>query len=139
MKRFLTALTVSAAVIAAAPVLADEAAAPDAAVQRENATTLQTANAMINYGRSKSDALAMIAAVQMMIGVTEGTTIEQGGQALDLAAILEEAKEMGKDDPLIVAKADALMDDAEAKTRGACYWQYYCDWYGYCEYWWVCY
>jgi len=138
MKRLLTAMAVSAAVIAAAPVLADEAAAPSGAIQHENATTLQTANAMINYGRSKGDALAMIAAVQMMISVTEGTTIEQGGQALDLAAILEEAKEMGKDDPLIVAKADALMDEAETKTRGACYWQYYCDWYGYCEYWWVC-
>jgi len=139
MKRILTALAISTAALTAVPALADDAATPPAAVQHENATTLKTANAMISYGRSKGDALAMIAGVQMMLGVTEGTTIEQDGAALDLAAVLEEAKELGKDDPLIVAKADALMDEAETKTRGACYWQYYCDWYGYCEYWWVCY
>lgn len=140
MKRFLAALTVSTALLAA-PAFAQEApgAPPQGAAQAEQASTLQTATAMINYGRSKGDALAMIAGVQMMLSVAEGTTIEAQGQPLDLSAVLNEAKELGKDDPLVVAKADALMDAAETKTRGACYWEYWCDWYGYCEYWYVCY
>lgn len=139
MKRFLTAVTVSAALLTAGGAFAEEAAAPDAKAQAEASSTLVTANAMINYGRSKGDALAMIAGVQMMLAVAEGTTIESGGAPMDLTAVLNEAKEMGKDDPLIVAKADALMDAAETKTRGACYWEYWCDWYGYCEYWYICY
>ena len=139
MKRFLTAFAVSAAVLAAAPVMAEEAAAPKGAIEKEQATTLQTANAMISYGRSKGDALAMIAGVQMMLAVADGTTIESGGKPVDLTAVLDEAAALGKDDPLVVAKVEALKDEAETKTRGACYWEYYCDWYGYCEYWYVCY
>ncbi len=138
MKRFLTAFAVSAAVLAAAPVMAEEAA-PKGAIEKEQATTLQTANAMINYGRSKGDALAMIAGVQMMLAVADGTTIESGGKPVDLTAVLDEAAALGKDDPLVVAKVEALKDEAETKTRGACYWEYYCDWYGYCEYWYICY
>ncbi len=139
MKRFLTAFAVSAAVLTAAPVMAEEAAAPKGALEKEQATTLQTANAMINYGRSKGDALAMIAGVQMMLAVADGTTIETGGKPVDLTAVLDEAAALAKDDPLITAKVDALKDEAETKTRGACYWEYYCDWYGYCEYWYICY
>lgn len=139
MKRFLTAFAVSAAMLTAAPVLAEEAAAPKAAVEKEQSTTLQTANAMINYGRSKGDALAMIAGVQMMLAVADGTTIESGGKPVDLAAVLDEAAALAKDDPLITAKVEALKDEAETKTRGGCYWEYYCDWYGYCEYWYICY
>ncbi len=139
MKRFLTALAVSATLLTAGSAFAQDATAPDDRAQAEASSTLTTANAMINYGRSKGDALAMIAGVQMMLAVADGTTIEAGGSPLDLAAVLTEAKELGKDDPLIVAKADALMDEAETKTRGACYWEYWCDWYGYCEYWYICY
>ena len=139
MKRFLTAFAVSAAVLAAAPAMAQEAAAPKGAAEKEQATTLQTANAMINYGRSKGDALAMIAGVQMMLAVADGTTIETGGKPVDLTAVLDEAAALAKDDPLITAKVDALKDEAETKSRGACYWEYYCDWYGYCEYWYICY
>lgn len=140
MKRFLTALTLSAAVLAS-PVLAQEAAKPAAnpAAQAEAQSTLQTANAMINYGRSKKDALAMIAGVQMMVSVAQGTTIEAGGQPMDLGKVLDEAVALAGDDQLVVAKAEALRDEAETKTRGACYWEYWCDWYGYCEYWYVCY
>lgn len=139
MKRFLTAFAVTAAMLTAAPVLAEEAAAPKGAMEKEQATTLQTANAMINYGRSKGDALAMIAGVQMMLAVADGTTIEAGGKPVDLAAVLDEAAALAKDDPLVTAKVEALKDEAETKTRGACYWEYYCDWYGYCEYWYICY
>ncbi len=140
MKRFLTALTLSAAVLAS-PVLAQEAAKPAAnpAAQAEAQSTLQTANAMINYGRSKKDALAMIAGVQMMVSVAQGTTIEAGGQPMDLGKVLDEAVALAGDDQLVIAKAEALRDEAETKTRGACYWEYWCDWYGYCEYWYVCY
>ena len=137
MKRFLTALALSAAVFTAAPVLAQYA--PNPVAQAEAKSTLTTANAMINYGRSHKDALAMIAGVQMMVAVAEGTTIESGGTAMDLGAVLDEAVAMAGDDALVVAKAEALRDDAEAKSRGACYWEYWCDWYGYCEYWYICY
>lgn len=81
----------------------------------------------------------MIAGVQMMVAVAEGTTIESAGTPLDLGAVLDEAVAMAGDDELIKARAEALRDDAETKTRGACYWEYWCDWYGYCEYWYVCY
>ena len=139
MKRIFAALALSAAVMTAAPVLAQEAKAPDAVTQAEAKSTLTTANAMINYGRAHKDSLAMIAGVQMMVAVAEGTRIETGGAPLDLAAVLDEAVALSPDDELIKAKADALRDDAETKSRGACYWEYWCDWYGYCEYWYICY
>lgn len=137
MKRFLTALTLSVAVLSAPAVMAQTA--PDPTAQAEAKATLQTASAVINYGRSKGDALAMVTGVEMMLGAAEGTTIETKGEVLDVSAILDEAAEIGKDDALIVAKVEELRDAAETKTRGACYWEYWCDWYGYCEYWYVCY
>ena len=139
MKRFFAALALGAAVLTTTPVLAQDAKAPDAKAQAEAKSTLTTANAMINYGRAHKDALAMIAGVQMMVAVAEGTTIEAGGTPMDLGAILDEAVALAGDDELIKAKAEALRDDAETKSRGACYWEYWCDWYGYCEYWYVCY
>ncbi|MEZ5796317.1 MAG: hypothetical protein R3D63_01715 [Paracoccaceae bacterium] len=139
MKRFLTALGLSAALMSAAPVFAQDAKPADPVAQAEAKSTLTTDNAMINYGRAHSDALAMIAGVQMMFAVAEGTTIEAKGQPMDLGAILDEAIALAPEDELIKAKAEALRDDAEAKSRGACYWEYWCDWYGYCEYWYVCY
>lgn len=139
MKRILTALALGAALMTSAPTFAQEAKAPDAKAQAEAKSTLTTANAMINYGRAHKDALAMIAGVQMMVAVAEGTTIETGGTPMDLGAILDEAVALAGDDELIKAKAEALRDDAETKSRGACYWEYWCDWYGYCEYWYVCY
>lgn len=143
MKRFLAALSLTAAMLTAAPVLAQETAAPadapNAAQQAEMSSTLQTANAMINYGRAKKDALAMIAGVQMMVAVAEGTTIEAKGAPMDLGAVLDEAVALAPEDALIKAKADDLRDAATEKTRGMCYWEYWCDWYGYCEYWYVCY
>lgn len=146
MKRFLTALALTAAVFTSGSgVIAQEAAAPEApaglkpAEQAEKNATLQTANAMINYGRSKGDALAMIAGVQMMLDVAEGTTIESGGQPVDLGKVLDEAVAAAGDDQLVVAKAEALRDAAETQNRAMCYWEYWCDWYGYCEYWYVCY
>jgi len=138
MKRFLTAVTLSVAVLSAPAVMA-ETKAPNAAEQAEARATLQTANAVINYGRAKGDALAMMTGVEMMLSAAEGTTIEEKGQTLDLGKILDEAAALGKDDPMIVAKVEELRDAAETKTRGACYWEYWCDWYGYCEYWYVCY
>ena len=140
MKRFLTAFALSAAVLATAPAaMAEDAKAPSAEAQAEAKSTLQTATAMINYGRSKKDALAMIAGVQMMVSVAEGTTIESAGQPMDLGKVLDEAVALAGDDQLVVAEAEALRDAAETKTRGACYWEYWCDWYGYCEYWYICY
>lgn len=139
MKRFFAALALGAAVLTTTPVLAEDAKAPDAKAQAEAKSTLTTANAMINYGRAHKDALAMIAGVQMMVAVAEGTTIEAGGTPIDLGKILDEAVALAGDDELIKAKAEALRDDAETKSRGACYWEYWCDWYGYCEYWYVCY
>lgn len=139
MKRFLSAIAISAAVMTAGSAFAQDTAAPTPKEQAEASSTLTTANAMISYGRSKGDALAIIAGVQMMLAVADGTTIEANGSPLDLAAVLNEAKEIGKDDPLVIAKADELMDAAETKTRGVCYWEYWCDWYGYCEYWYICY
>jgi opacity protein-like surface antigen len=138
MKRFLTAVALSAAMFSAPAVMA-ETVAPNAAEQAEARATLQTATAVINYGRSKGDALAMVTGVEMMLGAAEGTTIESDGKVMDLTAVLDEAAELGKDDPLVVAKIDELRDAAETKTRGGCYWEYWCDWYGYCEYWYICY
>ncbi len=138
MKRILSALAISAAMLVGAPAFAEDAAA-NPVVQAEAKSTLTTANAMINYGRAHKDALAMIAGVQMMVSVAEGTTIESAGKPMDLSAVLDEAVALAGDDALIKAKADSLRDEAETKSRGACYWEYWCDWYGYCEYWYVCY
>lgn len=143
MKPILTALAIAAAVVTSgAPLMAETTAAAPAmkpAEQAEKGSTLQTANAMINYGRAKGDALAMIAGVQMMLDVSSGTTIETGGAPVDLGKVLDEAVALAKDDALIVAKAESLRDAAETQNRAMCYWEYYCDWYGYCEYWYVCY
>jgi opacity protein-like surface antigen len=138
MKRFLAALAFAAA-FASAPALAQQATPPGGPAQAEASATLTTANAMVNYGRSKGDALAMIAGVKMMLAVAEGTTIEAAGAPLDLAAVLDEAVALAGGDALVTAEADKLRDAAETKTRGACYWEYWCDWYGYCEYWYICY
>jgi len=116
-----------------------ETTAPNAAAQAEARATLQTASAVIKYGEAKGDALAMVTGVEMMLGAADGTTIESGGEVMDLSAVLDKAAEIGKDDPLVVAKVEELRDAAETKTRGACYWEYWCDWYGYCEYWYICY
>jgi len=128
MKRILSALAISAAMLVGAPAFAEDAAA-NPVVQAEAKSTLTTANAMINYGRAHKDALAMIA----------GVPIESAGKPMDLSAVLDEAVALAGDDALIKAKADSLRDEAETKSRGACYWEYWCDWYGYCEYWYVCY
>ena len=138
MKRLIAAVAFSTALLGAVPSFA-ETAAPDPVTTAETKSTLSVANAMINYGRSNKDALAMLAGVQMMVTAAEGTTIESGGKPMDLAAVLDEAVALAPDDALIAARADTLRDAAETKTRGACYWEYWCDWYGYCEYWYVCY
>ena len=138
MKRLLAVITVATTLLGAIPVFA-EGAAPSPVATAEAKSTLSIANAMINYGRSKADPLAIIAGVQMMISAAEGTTIETAGTPVDLGAILDEAVAMAPDDALITARADTLRDAAETKTRGVCYWEYWCDYYGYCEYWYVCY
>jgi hypothetical protein len=102
-----------------APALAEDAAAPNPVETAEAKSTLTIANAMINYGRANQDALAMISGVQMMITASEGTTIEAGGKPMDLGAILDEAVAMAPDDELIVARADALRDEAETKSPAA--------------------
>ncbi|WP_135448943.1 hypothetical protein [Tabrizicola caldifontis] len=56
--------------------------------------------------------------MQMMVKAAEGTTIESGGKQMDLGAVLAEAMAMAPDDPLIVARADALRGEAEARSRG---------------------
>jgi hypothetical protein len=139
MKRLLTAFALVATVAGALPVAAQDAAAPNPVEQAEAKSTLTIANALVTYGRANQDPLALISGVQMMISAAEGTTIEAGGAPMDLGAVLDEAVAMAPDDQLIVARADALRDEAETRTRGACYWEYWCDYYGYCEYWYVCY
>lgn len=137
MKRLLAALAFAATLLGVAPGFAQTA--PDPVATAETKSTLSVANAMINYGRSNKDALAMLAGVQMMVTAAEGTSIESGGKPMDLGAILDEAVALAPEDALIAARADELRDAADTKTRGACYWEYWCDWYGYCEYWYVCY
>jgi hypothetical protein len=139
MKRLLTALALAATVLGAVPVAAQDAAASNPVEQAEAKSTLTIANALVSYGRANKDPLALISGVQMMISAAKGTTIEAGGTPIDLGAVLDEAVAMAPEDQLIVARADALRDEAETRTRGACYWEYWCDWYGYCEYWYVCY
>lgn len=139
MKRLLATIALSAAALTAAPALAQEAPAQSPVATAEAKSTLTTASAMINYGRAHKDALAMIAGVQMMVSVAEGTTIESAGAPMDLGAILDEAVALAPEDELIKSRAETLRDAAETKSRGACYWEYWCDWYGYCEYWYVCY
>lgn len=137
MKRFFAAVAFAATLAGVAPGFAQEAANPVATAEAKS--TLSIANAMINYGRSNKDALAMLAGVQMMVTAAEGTTIEAAGKPMDLGAVLDEAVALAPEDALIAARADDLRDAAETKTRGACYWEYWCDYYGYCEYWYVCY
>jgi hypothetical protein len=121
------------------PVAAQDAAAPNPVETAEAKSTLTIANALVNYGRANQDALALISGVQLMIDATDGTTIEASGTPVDLGAILDEAVAMAPDDQLIVARAETLRDDAETRTRGACYWEYWCDYYGYCWYEYYCY
>jgi hypothetical protein len=139
MRRLLTAFAFAAAVLGAAPVAAQETPAPNPVELAETKSTLTMANAMITYGRANQDPLALISAVQMMVRATEGTTIESGGQPVDLGAILDEAIALAPDDQLIAARADALRDEAETRTRAICYWETWCDWYGYCETYYTCY
>lgn len=139
MKRLLTVVALAATLVGAAPVLAQETPAPNPVETAEAKSTLTIANALLSYGRANQDALALLSAVQMMVKAADGTTIESGGKPMDLGAILDEAVALAPDDPLVVARADALRDEAETRTRGVCYWEYWCDYYGYCEYWYVCY
>ena len=139
MKRLLAGLAVATAMLVAAPTIAQEAPATNPIETAEAKSTLTIANAALAYGRANSDPLAMLTAVQMMINALDGTTLEQNGQPVDLGAILDEAVALAPDDQLIVARAETLRDEAETRTRGACYWEVWCDYYGYCEYWEVCY
>lgn len=139
MKRLIAALAFAATLLGLGPAIAQDAAAPNPVEIAAAKSTLATANAVINYGRSNGDALAMIAGVQMMVTAAEGTTIETGGTPIDLGAILDEAVALAPDDALITARAEELRDAAETRTRGVCYWELWCDYYGYCEYWYVCY
>jgi len=137
MKRLIAALALTTTLLGVVPAAAQDAQNPVATAEAKS--TLSVANAMVTYGRANADPLAMIAGVQMMVAAAEGTTIESAGTPIDLGAILDEAVALAPDDALIVARADTLRDAAETKTRGACYWEYWCDYYGYCEYWYVCY
>lgn len=139
MKHFLAIFALVAGLAGVTPALAQDAAAPNPLETAEAKSTLTIANAAIAYGRANSDPLAMLAGVQMMVSAAAGTTIESAGRPLDLGAILDEAVAMAPEDELILARADALRDEAETRTRGVCYWEYWCDYYGYCEYWYVCY
>ncbi len=138
MKKLLASVALTAALLGGIPASAQEAAQNPVATA-EAKSSLNIATAMIAYGRAHKDALAMISGVQILVSAAEGTTIESGGKPMDLGAILDEAVAMAPDDQLIVARADVLRDEAETKTRGACYWEYWCDYYGYCEYWYICY
>lgn len=139
MRRLLATIALAAAVLGTAPAIAQETPAPNPVETAEAKSTLTIANALVTYGRANQDPLALLSGVHMMVKAAEGTTIESGGTPLDLGAILDEAIALAPDDQLIVARAEALRDEAETRTRGVCYWEYWCDWYGYCEYWYVCY
>ncbi|AZL60252.1 hypothetical protein EI545_16335 [Tabrizicola piscis] len=139
MKRLLAAFAFAISLVGVAPLAAQDAAAPNPLETAEAKSTLTIANALITYGRANQDPLALLSGVQMMVKAAAGTTIESAGKPMDLGAVLDEAVAMAPDDALIVARADVLRDEAETKTRGVCYWEYWCDYYGYCEYWYVCY
>lgn len=140
MKRILAAFVLVFAMFGTAPAIAQDAATGKSPVETAEAkSTLTIANALLSYGRANQDPLALLSAVQMMVKAADGTTIESGGKPMDLGAVLDEAVAMAPDDALILARADTLRDEAETRTRGICYWEYWCDWYGYCEYWYVCY
>jgi hypothetical protein len=139
MKRFLAALALVLTTLGTAPVLAQDAPGKSPVETAEAKSTLTIANALLSYGRANQDPLALLSAVQMMVKAADGTTIESGGKPMDLGAVLDEAVAMAPDDALILARADTLRDEAETRTRGVCYWEYWCDWYGYCEYWYICY
>ncbi len=139
MKRLLAAFAFAISLVGVAPLAAQDAAAPNPLETAEAKSTLTIANALIAYGRANQDPLALLSGVQMMVKAAAGTTIESAGKPMDLGAVLDEAVAMAPDDALIVARADVLRDEAETKSRGVCYWEYWCDYYGYCEYWYVCY
>lgn len=138
MKRLLAALVLATSLSGVAPVFA-ETTAPNPLETAEAKSTLTIATALITYGRANQDALALLSGVQMMVSASNGTSIESAGAPLNLGAILDEAVAMAPEDALILARADVLREEAETVTRGACYWEYWCDYYGYCEYWYVCY
>ena len=139
MKHLLAAFVLATGLSGIAPAFAEEATPPNPVETAEAKSTPTIANALITYGRANQDALAMVSGVQMMITASNGTSIETAGKPMDLGAILDEAIAMAPDDALIVARADALRDEAETVVRDVCYWEYWCDYYGYCEYWYVCY
>ncbi len=139
MKRILAVLALMFTAFATVPAIAQEAPAKSPVETAEAKSTLTIANALLSYGRANQDPLALLSAVQMMVKAADGTTIESAGKPIDLGAVLDEAIAMAPDDALILARADTLRDEAETRTRGICYWEYWCDWYGYCEYWYICY
>jgi hypothetical protein len=139
MKHLLAALALATGLSAVAPAFAEEPVQPNPVETAEAKSTLTIANALITYGRANQDALAMVSGVQMMISAAKGTSIESAGKPMDLGAILDEAVAMAPEDPLILARADTLRDEAETVVRDVCYWEYWCDYYGYCDYWYVCY
>lgn len=139
MKHLLAAFVLATGLSGFAPAFAEDAAQPNPVETAEAKSTLTVANALISYGRANQDALALLSGVQMMISAANGTSIETAGKPIDLGAILDEAVAMAPEDELILARADALRDEAETIVRDVCYWEYWCDYYGYCEYWYVCY
>jgi hypothetical protein len=126
----LSALALVGALAFAAPAIAEEAASPtDLTDQR---ITLETATNLVNYGRAKSDALAIMTGVKMMAGIPARV------EGMDLEALLGEAEAMAGGNEALMSIAAEVRDELAEGDRGLCYWEYYCYWNGYCEYLWWC-
>ncbi|MFN6924469.1 MAG: hypothetical protein ACK4P8_02365 [Tabrizicola sp.] len=117
-KSILAVLALGFATLGAAPTIAQDSPGKSPVKTAEAKCTLTIATALLSGGRANRDPLALLSAVQMMVKAAEGTTIEFGGKSMDLGVVLDEAVAMAPGDPLIVARADALHDEAETRPRG---------------------
>ena len=127
--RMSTLALVGALAVAPAAIAAETASPTDLTDQR---ITLETATNLINYGRAKSDPLAMMTGVKMMAEVSARV------EGMDLEAVLAEAEGLAGDNAALMSIAAEVRDDLAEGDRGMCYWEYYCYWNGYCEYLWWC-
>lgn len=140
MKLHYAAFVLAASLALGGAAMAQDKAAEQAKPeeQAEQRITLETATSLINYGKAKSDPLALLAGARMMASVP-AKVMDAEGKAMDVGAVLDDAVKLSGDNEHVAALAADVRDDLDTSDRGMCYWQYQCYWNGYCQYFWYCY
>jgi hypothetical protein len=109
----------AALAVALAPPLsaaAQTANAPRPHEAGEQKITLDTATALMAYGRAKSDPFALIAGVRMMASVP-GAVVGPDGARMDLFAVLDEAVSLADGNASLIASPEDM--SASLRTASA--------------------